>query len=154
MSGVTVNWQEVLKKKEGIVGGLTKGIDGLFAKYKVDYLKGHGKITGPNSLDVLLNDGTTKKVEAKNILIATGSEATPFPGLPFDEKVIISSTGALSLPAIPKKLIVIGGGVIGVEMASVYARLGTDVTVIEFMDKLCPFLDDDISKAFLKSLKS
>ena len=85
-------------------------------------------------------------------MIATGSEPTPFPNLPFDEQIILSSTGALSLQAIPKKMVVIGGGVIGVEMASVYVRLGTEVIIVEFMDKLCPFLDEDISKAFLKTL--
>jgi dihydrolipoamide dehydrogenase len=91
-------------------------------------------------------------VTTKNTIIATGSEPTPFPGLDFDEKVIISSTGALSLPKIPKTLIVIGGGVIGVEMASVYSRLGTQVTVIEYMDNICPFLDADIADQFRKIL--
>lgn len=91
-------------------------------------------------------------MSAKNVLIATGSEPTPFPNLPFDEKVVISSTGALSLGQIPKELVVIGGGVIGVEMASVYSRLGTKVTIVEYMDKLCPFLDDDIADSFKKVL--
>lgn len=85
-------------------------------------------------------------IQAKNTIIATGSEPTPFPGIPFDEKIIISSTGALSLQKIPEKLVVIGGGVIGVEMASVYQRLGTDVTVVEFLDTICPFLDMEIAK--------
>ena len=95
-----------------------------------------------------MNDGSSQVLTTKNTLIATGSEPTPFPGLDFDEKIIISSTGALQLQAIPKKLVVIGGGVIGVEMASVYSRLGTEVTVVEYLDRICPFLDADLSAQF------
>jgi dihydrolipoamide dehydrogenase len=137
-----------LKKKGTIVTGLTKGIEGLFAKNKVDYLKGTGKFTGVNQITVEQEGGQSKVVTAKNTIIATGSEPTPFPNLPFDEKIIISSTGALQLQKIPKKLVVVGGGVIGVEMASVYSRLGTDVTVIEYFDKICPFLDGDLGTQF------
>lgn len=115
-----VDWAQVQKKKGDIVGSLTRGIEGLFAKNKVSYYKGWGKFASKNEISVDLNDGKKETLTTKNTLIATGSEPTPFPGLEFDEKVIISSTGALSLTQIPKKLIVIGGGVIGVEMASVY----------------------------------
>ena len=97
-------------------------------------------------------DGNKETITAKNTIIATGSEPTPFPNLPFDEKIIISSTGALSLPKIPKDLIVIGGGVIGLEMASVYQRFGTNVTVVEFMDEIVPSLDKEIAKTFHKIL--
>lgn len=148
VENLKIDWDQTLKKKGNIVGGLTKGIEGLFAKNKIDYFKGHGKLGAGNQVVVELTNGETKTVGSKNTIIATGSEPTPFPNLPFDEKIIVSSTGALSLPKIPKKLIVVGGGVIGVEMASVYTRLGTEVTVVEYFDKICPFLDADIGNSF------
>ena len=98
-------------------------------------------------------DGKVETITVKNTIIATGSEPTPFPNLPFDEKIIISSTGALALPKIPKDLIVIGGGVIGLEMASVYQRFGSQVTVVEFMDEIVPSLDKEVAKTFHKLLK-
>lgn len=131
---------------------LTKGIEGLFAKNKVTYLKGHGRFHSKNEISVEGSDGKKEVVTAKNTIIATGSEPTPFPGLDFDEKIVISSTGALSLEKIPQKLLVVGGGVIGVEMASVYQRLGTEVTVIEYLDNICGAIDLEISKAFQKIL--
>ncbi|CAD8128596.1 unnamed protein product [Paramecium sonneborni] len=147
-----VDWAQVQKKKGDIVGSLTKGIEGLFAKNKVSYYKGWGKFASKNEIAIDLNDGKKETITTKNTLIATGSEPTPFPGLEFDEKIIISSTGALSLQQIPKKMIVIGGGVIGVEMASVYQRLGTEVTVVEYLDNICGAIDLEISKAFQKIL--
>lgn len=98
------------------------------------------------------NDGKNETISAKKTIIATGSDASSFPGLPFDEKIIISSTGALSLPAVPKDMIVIGGGVIGLEMASVYQRFGTKVVVIEYLDEIVPSLDKEIAKTFNKIL--
>lgn len=153
VEGVKVNWHKVQDKKNKIVTGLTKGIEGLFKKNKVDYLQGWGKLQDKHTVSVDLNNGGNQVINTKNIVIATGSEATPFPGLEFDEKIIISSTGALSLPKIPKKLLVIGAGVIGLEMGSVYQRLGSKVTVIEYSDQICPFLDTDAAKSFSKSLK-
>lgn len=153
VSNVKVNWEKVQNKKATIVTGLTRGIEGLFKKNKVDYFQGIGKLNDKNTIGIDLNNGTKQVINSKNIILATGSEPTPFPGLNFDEKVIISSTGALSLPKIPKKLIVIGAGVIGLEMGSVYQRLGTQVTVIEYADQICPFLDTDVAKAFAKSLQ-
>lgn len=97
-------------------------------------------------------DGSKETITTKNTIIATGSDSTSFPGLPFDEKIIISSTGALSLPKVPKDLVVIGGGVIGLEMASVYQRMGTNVTVVEFLDEIVPSLDKEVAKAFNKVL--
>lgn len=152
VSGVNVNWTNVQKKKTDIVNSLTRGIVGLYGKNKVEYVKGWGKITDKNTVSVNMSDNTTKTLSAKHIIIATGSEPAPFPGLPFDEKVIISSTGALSLEKIPKKLVVIGGGVIGLELGSVYQRFGTEVTVVEFLDRIIPAADVEISKNFLKIL--
>jgi dihydrolipoamide dehydrogenase len=152
VDGVKMNWDTTQKKKDTIVKGLCGGIEMLFKKNKVDYFKGWGKFASKSDITVDLNDGGSKTLTTKNTIIATGSEPTPFPGLDFDEKVVISSTGCLSLPKVPKKLIVVGGGVIGVEMASVYNRLGTEVTVIEFLPNICPFLDAEIGTSFQKIL--
>lgn len=141
------------KKKAQSVNALCSGIEGLFKKNKVDYLKGLGSIAGPNSLNVALTEGGEKKIEAKNIILATGSEPTPFPGIPYDEEYIVSSTGALSLKEVPKDLIVIGGGVIGLEMGSVYKRFGSNVHVVEFLDRITPGLDKELSNEFMKILK-
>ena len=141
-----------MSKKVQIVKGLTGGIEGLFAKNKVDYVKGHGKLSGKTSITATLNDGKEQQIEAKNIIIATGSEATPFPGMTYDEKIFVSSTGALELKQVPKSLVVVGGGVIGLELGSVYSRLGSKVTVVEYADRICPTLDFEISDNFKKIL--
>jgi len=118
--------------KDKAVKGLTSGVEFLFKKYKVDYLKGWGKFESPNDIAIDLNDGKKTEIKSKNVIIATGSEATSFPPgmLDIDEKYVVSSTGALSLEKVPSKMIVIGGGVIGLELGSVYNRLGTEVTVL------------------------
>lgn len=125
----------MLKAKEDAVNGLTKGIEYLFKQNKVDYIKGTASFSSPTSISVALNDGGETTVEAKNIIIATGSEVAPFPGgaIEIDEKQIVSSTGALELQEVPKKMVVIGGGVIGLELGSVWSRLGAEVTVVEFL---------------------
>jgi dihydrolipoamide dehydrogenase len=133
VDGVSLNLPNMLKAKENAVTGLTKGVEGLFKKYKVDYIKGTGSFQSANKLKVALLDGGEQELETKNVIIATGSEATAFPGVPFDEERIVSSTGALSLKEVPKTMTVIGGGVIGLELGSVWSRLGTDVTVVEFL---------------------
>lgn len=132
---------------------MTSGIEFLFKKNGVDYAKGNGKFASKNEIDIDLNAGGTERIKAKNIIIATGSEPTPIPGIPADEKYIVSSTGALVLEKIPKKLYVIGSGVIGLELGSVYSRLGTEVIVLGNMDRICPFLDSEVSVAFKKSLE-
>lgn len=134
---------------------MTGGIEFLFKKNKVDYVKGTGKFASPNEIEVDLIDGGKDKIKAKNIIIATGSEPSPLPGnvIPIDEKYVVTSTGALSLDKIPKKLIVIGGGVIGLELGSVYARLGSQVTVVEYMDKICPTMDIETTTMFKKTLE-
>ncbi|KAM3146842.1 dihydrolipoamide dehydrogenase precursor [Paramecium bursaria] len=152
LDNLSIDWDQTQKKKNDIVGSLTKGIEGLFAKNKVTYYKGSGRFLNKNEIQVEKADGSKETVQSKNTIIATGSEPSPFPGLDFDEKIIISSTGALALQKVPKKLLVIGGGVIGVEMASVYQRLGTEVTVVEFLDNICGNIDLEISKSFQKIL--
>ena len=132
--------------KEKAVKGLTSGIEFLFKKSKVDYVKGWGKFKSATEIEVDVTGGGKESLKAKNIIIATGSEPSPLPGnvIPIDEKTVVSSTGALSLEKIPKKMVVIGGGVIGLEMGSVYKRLGTEITVVEFMDKICPTMDGEM----------
>jgi dihydrolipoamide dehydrogenase len=144
-----------MKSKDKAVGGLTSGIEFLFKKNGVDYVKGWGKFTGENTFASDNNDGTKSEFKCKNVIIATGSEPTSLPAgiLDIDEQYVVSSTGALDLKTIPKKMIVVGGGVIGLEMGSVYARLGSDVTVIQHTDRICPFLDTEVSVAFQKILK-
>lgn len=120
------------------VTGLTKGIEGLFKKNKVTYVKGWGSLKSGNEVEVAGADGETSTIKAKNILIATGSEVTPLRGVEIDEEKVVSSTGILELKEVPKKLVVVGGGIIGLEMGSVWARLGAEVTVVEFLDNILP----------------
>lgn len=146
---------QMMKNKAKSVSALTGGIEFLLKKYKVDYLKGFGKLAGPNSVAVALNAGGSQTIESKNIILAVGSEVTPLPPVPVDNKLkkIVDSTGALDLEKIPATMVVIGGGVIGLEMGSVWARLGTKVTVVEFLDTITPSLDLETSKNFQKILK-
>jgi len=153
---VSIDFGQLMKQKDKAVTGLTGGIEHLFKKNKVDYVKGWGKFASPNEIEVDLIGGAAKDlIKAKNIIIATGSEPSPLPGnvIPIDEKFVVSSTGALALPSIPKKMVVIGGGVIGLEMGSVYSRLGTEVTVVEFMDRICPSMDIELTNNFKKILE-
>ncbi len=138
----------MMKKKVEVVSGLTKGIEGLFAKNKVEYIKGLGSFVDANTIKCDLNAGGSRTINAKNVIIATGSEPSPFPGIPFDEEVFVSSTGALGLKKIPKRMIVIGAGYIGLEMGSVYQRLGTEVIVIEYLERVVPALDHEIANHF------
>jgi dihydrolipoamide dehydrogenase len=126
---VNLNLPQMLKAKDQAVTGLTKGIEFLFKQNKVDYIKGTASFASPTSISATLNDGGETTIEAKNVIIATGSEVAPFPGgaIEIDEKQIVSSTGALDLPEVPKKMVVIGGGVIGLELGS------SEVTVVEFL---------------------
>ena len=152
---VGFDWSAMQKQKDDAVSGLTKGIEGLFKKNKVEYVRGWGTLAGPNTVEVSPadGDGAKRTIEAKNILIATGSEVTPLPGVPIDEERIVSSTGALRLKEVPKDMVVIGGGVIGLEMGSVYARLGAKVTVVEFSDTICPFMDAEMRRNFQRVLQ-
>lgn len=135
----------MMGRKDKVVADLTKGIEFLFKKNKVDYLKGTGRIAGKGRV-VVNGNGGEEEIQAKHIVIATGSDVAPLPGVEIDEKRIVSSTGALSLPEVPKHLAVIGAGVIGLELGSVWRRLGAEVTVIEFMDRVLPPFDAEVSK--------
>ena len=152
---ISMDFGQLMKQKEKAVTGLTSGIEFLLKKNKVDYVKGWGKFASANEIEVDLTQGGKEIIKAKNIIIATGSEPSPLPGnvIPIDEKYVVSSTGALSLTSIPKRLVVIGGGVIGLEMGSVYARLGSQVTVVEYMDKICPAMDTELTTNFKKILE-
>jgi dihydrolipoamide dehydrogenase len=153
VSGVELDLPQMLKQKDDAVDGLTKGIEFLMRKNKVDYVKGFGAIAGKGKVEVTGSDGAKQTLETKTIVIATGSEPTPLPGIEIDEERIVSSTGALALSKVPGKLIVVGAGVIGLELGSVWRRLGAEVTVVEFLDKITPTIDTEIATAFQKILK-
>ena len=146
-SKITLNLEQMMARKSQVVSDLTKGIQGLFKKNKVQSYVGEAKITSTTTVEV---PGTT--LSAKNIIIATGSKSIDIPGIKIDEEKIVSSTGALSLKQVPKKMIVLGGGYIGLEMASVWVRLGAEVQVIEFADSIVPAMDKEISKLLARSL--
>ena len=152
-SNIKLNLSKIMANKNKSILTLTKGVEFLFKKNKITYLKGKGLITSHNSVSVV--DESKKKVnyKAKNIVIATGSIPTSLPGVKINEKSIVSSTGALSFEKVPNELVVIGGGYIGLELSSVWKRLGSKVTVIEFLDHIIPGMDMDISTEFLKILK-
>ena len=143
-----IDWGQMQKYKSEVVESNTKGIEFLFKKNKIDWLKGWASI--PRSGEVAVND---EIYSTKNIIIASGSEPSSLPGIEIDEKIVVTSTGALALKKIPKKMIVIGAGVIGLELGSVYARLGTDVEVIEYLDAITPGMDIEIQKSFQRILK-
>ena len=149
---VSLNLPNMMKQKADSVGQLTKGIEFLFKKNKVDWIKGAGAIAGPGKVNVTAADGAVTTLDAKNIVIATGSEPAPLNGVVVDNKRIVDSTGALSLPEVPKSLIVIGAGVIGLELGSVWRRLGAQVTVVEFLDRIVPGVDAETAKTFQRSL--
>ncbi|MDO9641346.1 MAG: dihydrolipoyl dehydrogenase [Pseudotabrizicola sp.] len=143
----TVDWAKMLAYKDDVINGNTKGIEFLFKKNKVTWLKGWATIPAAGQVKVGEDVHT-----AKNIVIATGSEPSTLPGVTVDEQTIVTSTGALALSAVPKSMVVIGAGVIGLEMGSVYARLGTQVTVVEYLDAITPGMDAEVAKAFQKIL--
>ncbi|WP_299953806.1 dihydrolipoyl dehydrogenase [uncultured Roseobacter sp.] len=144
----SVDWKQMMAYKEKTIGQNTSGIEFLFKKNKVDWLKGWASI--PEAGKVKVGDDVH---ETKNIIIASGSEPASLPGVEVDEKVVVTSTGALELGKVPKKLVVIGAGVIGLELGSVYARLGSEVTVVEFLDVVTPGMDAEIQKTFQRTLK-
>ena len=152
VGSVALNLKAMMARKAKVVSDLTKGIEFLFKKNKIDYVKGTGRIAKAGSVVVKLENGSESELAAKNILIATGSESTPIPGVEVDEKRIVSSTGALDLAKVPDHFVVIGGGYIGLEMGSVWRRLGSKVTVIEFLDRITPGMDGEVSKNFQRIL--
>ena len=152
IDGIKLNIEKMMSNKNKSIQVLTKGVEFLFKKNKVTYFIGKGVLFSKNDIVVYESDNKKTKITAKNIVIATGSEATSLPGINVDEKNIVSSTGALSFNKVPKRLAVIGGGYIGLEMGSVWSRLGSDVTVIEYLDYITPGMDREISNEFQKIL--
>ena len=150
--GLSLNLAQMQKQKDDAVEGLTKGVEFLMKKNKVEVFLGAGEILSPTRVLVSGADGD-KELNTKNIVIATGSDVTPLPGVAIDEKQIVSSTGALEFSAVPDHLVVIGGGVIGLELGSVWRRLGAKVTVVEFLDRILPTNDGEVSKQFQRILK-
>lgn len=153
VSAPKLDLKAMMAHKDAVVKDNTQGIGFLFKKNKVDHVQGTGKILGAGKVEVSEGKGKTTILNTKAIVIATGSEVTPLPGIEIDEKQIVSSTGALVFDAVPKKLAVIGGGVIGLEMGTVWRRLGAEVTVIEFLDKILPPMDNEVSKQMQLILK-
>lgn len=148
-----IDVKKLLKNKNDIIDGLTGGIAGLFKKNKVTHIEGTGSFLDKNTIEVTKSDKKKEKLTAKNFIIATGSEVTPLPGVEIDEKVIVSSTGALELQSVPKKMIVIGAGVIGLELGSVWGRFGAEIEVVEFLDKITPTMDAEVSRNFQRILE-
>ena len=147
-----LNLPQMMGQKAESVLALTKGIEFLMKKNKIDWIKGYGKLAGPGKVEVTGEDGAVTVLEAKNTVIATGSEPSGLPGVTVDQKRIVDSTGALSLPEVPKHLVVIGAGIIGLELGSVWRRLGAQVTVVEFLDRITPGMDTDTAKTFQRGL--
>jgi dihydrolipoamide dehydrogenase len=149
---LSIDVPKLMSFKDKAVTGLTKGIEGLFKKNKVTYVKGYGKLTSATQVTAALNDGGTEVLNTKNILIATGSEPATLANVDVDEERIVTSTGGIKLDAVPEHMVVIGAGVIGLELGSVWSRLGSKVTVIEYLDHTTPGLDKEISTQFKKIL--
>jgi len=147
-----LNLGQMMAQKADSVTALTKGIEFLFKKNKADWIRGRGRIVGKGQVEVTAADGSKTVLTAKDIVIATGSEPTPLPGVAFEDGKVVDSTGALSLPAVPKHLIVVGAGIIGLELGSVWRRLGAQVTVVEYLDRITPGMDSDVAKAFQRAL--
>ena len=150
---VKFNLEKMMKNKEKAVSTLTKGVEFLFKKNKVTHLKGIASFKSKNQISIVNKEKKEISIETDNVIISTGSEPVSLPGTKFDEETIVSSTGALSLKKIPKKMVVVGGGYIGLEMGSVWSRLGSEVHIIEFLDHITPGMDKEISKEFMKILQ-
>ena len=153
VSDVKLNLEKMMQNKEKAVSVLTKGVEFLFKKNKITYFKGIGSFKSTNKISILDSKKVENIIETEKTIISTGSEPLALPKVDFDEKKIVSSTGALSLKTVPKKMLVVGGGYIGLEMGSVWSRLGTEVHVVEFLDHITPGMDNEISKEFLKILQ-
>jgi len=149
---IKLNLEKMMSNKDSSVATLTKGVEFLFKKNKVTYIKGIGSFNEKNEI-LVKNDKSEMKIKTDKTIISTGSEPLSLPGIDFDEKKILSSTGALNISKLPKKMVVVGGGYIGLEMGSVWSRLGTEVHVIEYLDHITPGLDKEISNEFMKILK-
>ena len=149
---IKLNLEKMMSNKDSSVATLTKGVEFLFKKNKVTYIKGVGSFNGKNEI-LVKNDKSELTIKTDKTIISTGSEPLSLPGIDFDERKILSSTGALNISKLPKKMVVVGGGYIGLEMGSVWSRLGTEVHVIEYLDHITPGLDKEVSNEFMKILK-
>lgn len=152
-SGLSLDFSKLMERKKQVIKSLNDGVAGLFRQHHITSLQGTAEFVNSNRLCIHSKEGKSQEIEASYILIATGSEPIALPDLPFHERQVVSSTGVLSLLSIPKRLVVIGAGVIGVELASVYSRLGSQVLIIEMLDHICPALDSSLSKQLLKELQ-
>ena len=148
-----VDWNKILQEKNKVVKGLTGGIEFLFKKNNVEYILGHGKLSNANDIEIIEGVHQGTKIKAKNIILATGSIPSTLPGFEIDNKVFLDSTGALELETIPEDMIVIGAGVIGMELGSVYKRFGSKISVIEFADRVAPSMDKEVSTKWHRILK-
>ncbi len=153
VEGVKLNLDKMMKSKDKAVTVLTKGVEFLFKKNKVTYFKGYGSFKSQNEILIKDNENKETIIQSEKTIIATGSVATSLPGIEIDEQKIVSSTGALKLEKVPNKMVVVGGGYIGLEMGSVWSRLGAEVEVVEFLDHITPGMDKEISSEFMKILK-
>jgi dihydrolipoamide dehydrogenase len=151
-ASIELDLPAMMAHKDKVVGELTKGVEFLLKKAKSEAIVGEARITAPGKIEVKGKDGAVRAIETKNIIIATGSEVAMLPGVVIDEKQIVSSTGALALTSVPKRLLVVGGGYIGLELGSVWRRLGSEVMVVEFLDRITPGLDGEIGKQFQRIL--
>ena len=149
----SLDWPSILARKTKVVTKLAKGVEFLLKKNKVEMIRGFAKISGPGKISVTDPKGATQEVTAKNIVLATGSEARMLPGLEPDAKTLLTNKEILSLPAIPKSMVIIGAGAVGVEFASIFQRFGTKVTVLEMLPRAVPLEDEEISAELEKSLK-
>ncbi len=152
VAGVELDLKTMMGHKDKVVADNTNGVAYLFKKNKIDWIRGMGRIAAADTVAVALNDGGSSTLKTKHIVIATGSDVMPLPGVVIDENRIVSSTGALALPDVPKRMIVIGAGYIGLEMGSVWKRLGSEVTVVEFLDRALPGMDGEVSKQMQRIL--
>lgn len=149
---VSLDLPAMMGHKDKVVGELTKGVEFLLRKNKAEAIVGDARIVSPGKVEVKTKDGNVRTLETKNIIIATGSDVSPLPGVSIDEQQIVSSTGALALKSVPTRMLVVGGGYIGLELGSVWRRLGSEVTVVEFLDRITPGLDGEIAKQFQRIL--
>jgi dihydrolipoamide dehydrogenase len=153
VGAVKVDIEKMMAFKQDGIDGNTQGVTFLLKKNKIEEIHGAACLTTPGAMDVALLDGTTRQLTAKNIVLATGSEVTPLPGIEIDEDRIVSSTGALDFDSVPKHLVIVGAGIIGLELGSVWRRLGAEVTVVEYLDRITPGVDADVAKNFQRALK-
>jgi len=153
LENLSIDFKQMISRKAGVVEQTTGGIDYLMKKNKIDVYNGHGSFVSKNVISIASTDGSKNEIEGEKVIIATGSKPASLPFIEIDKKRIITSTEALSLKALPKSMVVIGGGIIGCELGSVYARLGTKVHIVEYMDGLIPTMDKDLGKDLMRSMK-